>query len=148
MHAANALHPTPTLRDAEHLVGIPYVPGTQDCMHLYIRAAAELFGRQVRMPGRRHPVAGARQAAWMGAVQDGQFEPVAAGDAARSGDLVLWLAQGDRGAHFHVGMLIVDQPTGEAWVLHSEAGIGASVLQRLADTRLAGMRLEGLYRWI
>lgn len=142
MPAASAV----TLRQAEALVGLPYVPRTADCMHLAVRAQRELFGRQVRWHGGLHPARPDHQVALLqGAIAD-VARRLAAGEAPQAGDAVLWLAGGGRGTHYHVGTLLLH--AGEQWVLHTSEELGASVLQRLAECPLAGLRFEGIYRWL
>lgn len=136
----------PTLRDAEALVGLPYLPGVQDCMHLALRAQAHLWGRTIVLPVSRHPVAPRQQARLIEAGIGTLARPLAADEAPEPGDLVLWLAASPLGPHYHVGTLLLQG--GERWVLHTSQELGASVLQRLADTRQWGLHLEGLYRWI
>lgn len=135
-----------TLRQAEALVGLPYVPRVQDCMHLVLRAQQQLWGRNPAMPAGVHPAAPRRQARL---VHDGLATLVrrlADGEAPVCGDLVLWLADGDLGQHYHAGTLLLH--AGEQWVLHTSEELGASVLQRLAECRMWGLRLEGIYRWL
>lgn len=135
-----------TLRQAEALVGLPYVPRTADCMHLAVRAQRELFGRQVRWDAGVHPARPAEQVALLQRAIGGVARPLAEGEAPQAGDAVLWLAGAGRGAHFHIGTLLLH--AGEQWVLHTSEELGASVLQRLAECPLAGLRLEGIYRWL
>lgn len=145
MHTATAL-PATTLRQAEALVGLPYVPRTQDCMHLVLRAQRDLFGRAVGVPAGAHPLHPHRQARLIVAGIGRLVRPLAADEAPADGDLVLWQADGDLGTHWHAGTLLLHG--GEQWVLHTSEELGASVLQRLAECRMWGLRLEGIYRWL
>lgn len=143
-----ATHRTPTLRDAEALVGLPYRAGRFDCMHLAVKAQAELFGHVVRWPaGARHPAGHADQMAVMRQHMGGIARSLDAGDVAISGDAVLWrVAVGTPDEHWHVGTLFVQ--FGERWVLHTTAAKGASVLQRLGECAVEGLQFEGFYRWL
>lgn len=133
-----------TLRDAEALVGLPYVAGEFDCMHLARLAQRTLFCREVPEPVTRHPRTRAAQAQAIEAhrAQVAQPQP-----QPETGDAVLFIDQDDRGRRqMHIGTLIFS-PTGEAWVLHIRAG-DLSLLQRLEDCKRCGLRVEGFYRWI
>jgi hypothetical protein len=136
----------PTLRDAEALVGLPYVPRVQDCMHLVLRAQRELFGRAVAVPAGAHPAHPQRQGRLIVAGIGSLVRPLGNEEAPADGDLVLWLAEGELGTHYHAGTLMLH--AGEQWVLHTSEELGASVLQRLAECRMWGLRLEGIYRWL
>lgn len=138
--------PAVTLRQAEALVGLPYVPRTFDCMHLAVLAQQQLFGRTVRWHAGQHPAGPAHQVALLQGAIAGVARSLQATEAPEPGDAVLWLAGGGRRTHFHIGTLLVH--AGEQWVLHTSEGLGASVLQRLAECPLAGLRLEGIYRWL
>lgn len=138
--------PISMLRQAEALVGLPSVPRVQDCMHLAMRARHQLFGRAVATPAGAHPVRPQRQAELIRAGIGSLARPLTPDEAPADGDLVLWLADGELGEHFHIGTLFVH--AGELWVLHTSEELGASVLQRLAECRMWGLRLEGIYRWL
>lgn len=135
-----------TLRQAEALVGLPYVARTADCWHLALRAQRELFGREVRWPLAQHPARADRQAALLHSVIGGLARPLADGELPQAGDAVLWQAGGGRHTHFHIGTLLLH--ASEQWVLHTSEELGASVLQRLAECPMTGLRLEGIYRWL
>lgn len=135
-----------TLRAAESLVGLPYVARSFDCMHLAVLAQQQLFGRTVRWAGGVHPARPAHQVALLRDAIGDVARPLADGEQPEGGDAVLWLAGGGRGTHFHIGTLLLH--AGEQWVLHTSEELGASVLQRLAECPLAGLRLEGIYRWL
>lgn len=145
MHPATPLPPV-TLRQAEALVNIPYLPRTQDCMHLALHAQQVLWGRTVGQPSGRHPLAPRHQAKAIQAGIGTLARPLADGEAAQPGDVVLWLADGDLGPQYHIGTLL--HHAGEQWVLHTSEELGASVLQRLAECRMWGLRIEGIYRWL
>lgn len=133
---------TVTLRDAEQLVGRPYVDGVADCGHLVIEAQRVLFGREVDLP-LRHPRGRRGQAALIGRLSAVLVQRVA---TPQSGDVALYLEDDDDGGqHYHLGTVILQG--GECWVLHSHATTGASVLQRQADALRLGLRLEGYYRF-
>lgn len=139
--------PAVTLRDAEALVGLPYVEGTADCMHLAVLAQRRLWGRAVGWQQQRHPLGRGLQAAMIRRHIGALAAPLGEHDTPRSGDAVLWRMHADTPAErFHIGTLLVDG--GERWVLHTTAALRASVLQRLADCAAAGLHFEGFYRWL
>ncbi len=148
MHAASLPHAAPAsmLRQAEALVGLPYLPRVQDCMHLVLRAQRQLFGRTVGVPDGAHPVHPHRQQRLIMAGVGTLVRPLELDEAPADGDLVLWLAEGELGTHYHAGTLLLH--AGEQWVLHTSEELGASVLQRLAECGMWGLRLEGIYRWL
>lgn len=136
-----------TLRQAERLAGLPYVDGDFDCMHLAVRAARELFGREVPWPHRRHPTGVKAQRALMSRHADALTVKLAATEPPCEGDVVAWSMEADRPSwprRWHVGTVLLRR--GEVWVLHTSVALGSSVLQRLCDVP-PGMRLEGFYRW-
>ncbi|MGI9218600.1 MAG: hypothetical protein ACR2JA_16570 [Hydrogenophaga sp.] len=135
-----------TLRAAEALVGLPYVARSFDCMHLAVLAQQQLFGRTVRWAGGLHPARPTYQVALVRDAIGDVARPLAAGEQPEAGDAVLWLAGGGRSTHFHIGTLLLH--AGEQWVLHTSEALGTSVLQRLAECPLTGLRLEGIYRWL
>ena len=133
-----------TLRQAQALVGLPYVAGTNDCMHLAVRAQRELFGRTVAWPGdARHPAGRRTMAAAIARQREAMADPVARPAA---GDAVLFLQRAGADLLWHVGTLLTDA-AGSLWVLHASAAAGASLLEPLADCRAAGLAVEGFYRW-
>lgn len=138
-----AFTPAPTLRQAEGLVGLTYVPGRFTCMHLALLAQRELFGRDVapQLAGRL-PVRGEDQGRLLARWREVVASPVV---DARTGDAVLFKDGGGEW-EWHIGTLFVEG--GEHWVLHTHQGIGASVLERLRDTPRRGLRVEGFYRWL
>lgn len=142
-----AAHCTVTLRQAEALVGLPYIDGDADCMHLAVRAQSELFGRTVNWPARRHPRGVRGQVALVERHLDELAVLLVDDDIPASGDAVLWTADDDagKGLRYHIGTLLVQ--ASEMWVLHTNAGLGESVLQRLVECPAQGLRLEGIYRW-
>lgn len=138
-----------TLRQAEALVGVPYVDGEADCMHLALRAARELFGRPVAWPERRHPAGGKGQTALMQRHAAELARRLAEHELPESGDLVLWTRPHEGGSlhrRWHVGTLVVEH--GRRWVLHTSQALGGSVLQPLDGTAAQGLRFEGFYRWL
>lgn len=138
-----------TLRDAEALVGVPYVDGEADCMHLALRAARELFGRDVAWPMRRHPSGGQRQTALMKRHAADLARGLGEHEQPVSGDLVLWTRPHEGGSQhrrWHVGTVILGD--GRRWVLHTSQAMGGSVLQPLEATAAQGLKFEGFYRWL
>lgn len=132
---------TVTLRDAEALVGMPYVEGTFDCAHLAVLAQHTLFGRDVLIPG-RHPAGLRTQAAAIARLRFTVAEQV---DLPATGDVALFIAEAAAGAlQWHIGTVFLHG--GDQWVLHTRAD-DASRLQRVADVLRFGMLLEGFYRW-
>ncbi len=144
--AATAAATAPTLRDAEALVGLAYVPGYQDCMHLAVRAQRMLWGRRVAWQRVRHPVSRRLQLQLVQAGIGTVARPLADDEAPQAGDVVLWLAPVGDAQQYHLGTLFFH--AGESWVLHTSAEIGASVLQRLTECPMWGLHLEGIYRWL
>lgn len=145
---ADATHPN-LLRRAEAMVGLRYVPGRFDCAHLAVAVQQQVFGRDVAAlklaVGRRNPAQRPAQAAKLQAARDALARRVPVNEA-RSGDLVLFVdpaAEGEA-VQWHVGTLI--RELSEQWVLHTHAGLGSSVLERLPDCCRRGLRLEGFYR--
>lgn len=140
-----AAAPAPSRRrQAEALVGLPYVEGEFDCGHLVVRAARELFGREVVLPlNGPHPLQARDQVAAIAACRRDLARRV--WDVA-PGDLALMLERMDDGTQqWHLGTVVDVQP--EVWLLHTRAG-GASGLHRLADVQRWGLRVEGWYRWV
>lgn len=131
-----------TLRDAERLVGMPYVAGRFTCMHLAVWAQEVLWHRKVaRGVPTRLPVHGSQQAAMVQQWRHQLCDPV---DFPQSGDVVLFHDDGSDWP-WHIGTVLVDGF--EVWVLHTHQGIGASVLERLHDAQRRCLRVEGYYRW-
>lgn len=133
----------PTLRDAEALVGLPYVEGQFDCGHLLVRAQRELFGREVELPLRGpRPTTDLGQAAAIVRCREALGRRV---HLPAHGDGVLFTeAAADGTRRWHVGTVLIEH--GQRWVLHTRAG-HASLLQRLDDCVRMGLRLEGFYAW-
>lgn len=145
--AAVGEHTMPLLRRAEALVGLPYVEGEFDCGHLVVRAARELFGREVELPiASPHPVSARGQAAALAVCRRMTARALLPYQAVQPGDLALFTEVDSGGVtrHWHVGLVIETQP--EFWILHTRAG-DASVLARLVDCIRQGLALEGWYRW-
>ena len=132
-----------TLRQAETLVGITYVDGEFDCMHLALLAQRQLFGRDVAWPTRPHPRGRRIQAALIARHCDALAAAIERPD---TGDAVLFTEPDAKGGRrYHIGTLFLDR--GELWVLHTNALVGSSLLQRIGDCLRSGLRLEGYYRW-
>lgn len=127
------------LRRAEQLVGLPFIPGRFDCVHLAVRAQWEVFGRRVGWNARRHPIDAAERAEVLRGHRDTVADPVPA-DQARTGDVLLFLLPGDR---YHVGTYFWHQ---RPWLLHVQTLGTTSRLEPLEQACI-GMRLDGVYRW-
>ena len=135
--------PPVTLRQAEALVGLAYVPGTFDCAHLAVLAQEYLFGRQVRLPNTGlHPQGARGQAAAIRRHCDQLATHV---EEPQTGDVVLFIEEVEGGVRWHIGTVILE--LGQRWVLHTTQAQGASVLQRMDDCLRAGLWVEGFYRW-
>lgn len=131
----------PTLRDAERLVGLPFVDGEFDCGHMVVLAQRELFGREVDLP-LPHPRGRRGQAALIGRLSATLVDLV---DVPEAGDVALYSqADADGGVHWHLGTVFV--LCGERWLLHVQVGC-TSVLQPEADAMRLGLHLQGYYRW-
>lgn len=131
-----------TLRQAETLVGIPYVEGSFDCVHLVALTHQQLFGRTVPIP-QLHPRGRRGQAAVIARLTSAVVERVA---EPATGDVGLYIeTEDDGGERFHVGTVFLQ--AGERWLLHAHATSGFSVLQREGDALRMGLRLDGYYRW-
>jgi hypothetical protein len=131
-----------TLRQAEALVGIEYVAGQFDCMHLAVLAQRMLFNRQIAWPERTHPRGKLGQAVAVQRHCDELAQRLDDGTPPETGDAVLW-RRPDGG--YHIGTVF--EQCGQRWVLHADQSLGSSVLQRMADTAAQGLQVEGFYRW-
>lgn len=132
------------LKQAEQLVGLPYVERTFDCAHLAVLAQERLFGRCVaqQLPA-VHPAGIRGASSWMRRYCLQMAEPVA---EPVDGDAVLFTEDDGRGGRrWHIGTVLLRHS--ERWVLHTSANLGASLLQTLADCALSGLAVEGFYRW-
>ena len=135
-----------TLRDAEALVGLRYVPGRFDCMHLAVLAQHQLFGHTVRWADQRHPVRDSDQVLLLDMSRAEVCRRLAVDEALASGHAVLFTVADGAAPRYHIGTLILG--LGERWVLHTSQALGSSVLQRLSDCAAAGLRVEGFYAWL
>lgn len=133
-----------TLRDAEPFVGLPYVPGSFDCMHLALEVQAKLFGRYIRDPlGAHHPCGTRAQERALHLHRETLAELVA---QPQTGDAVLFVepqAGGQLG--YHIGTVFMDH-TQRCWVLHTRFP-HSSLLQPLSVCQNLGLQVEGFYRW-
>jgi hypothetical protein len=127
------------LGDIERFVAIPYDERVCDCADLVVLVQAEMFGRQVRMPGRR-PRGMEGQAA-LGELSESYARKT---DTPGDGDLVLMIEHGQkRPGHAGVFFFLAH----EGWVLHSNERNGCSVLHRVRELPDYGLRIEGYYAW-
>ncbi len=132
------------LRQAQKYVGLDYVAGEFDCADLAVLVQRELFGREVPLPATRRRPGGARgQAREINLWRDALAVPI---DAPVTGCAVLLSEPDGGGRTWHVGTVFMDAH--QAWVLHNNFAQGSAALQRLADLRRWGMRLEGFYQWM
>ncbi|HDR9585264.1 TPA: hypothetical protein QDC22_007502 [Burkholderia stabilis] len=120
---------------SEHFIGIPHAQ--LDCGQFVERVLREQFGRNVRFPRRERDDLVHRSALIVEHVPEFAVpidEPV-------DGCGVLMWARGRRA---HIGLYVVID--GQAYVLHSDQAMGASILSPL--NRLpAWYRIEGFYAW-
>lgn len=135
---------SPTLRDAEALVGMPHVDGEFDCAHLAKLAQQRLWGRQLAWPlPQKHPSGVRSRAAAVLRWREQLTDPVARPAA---GDVVLFLRVLESGQRdWHIGTVLMAH--GQPWVLHTHGGLAASVLEPLSACRMRGLHVEGFYRW-
>jgi hypothetical protein len=136
----------PTLRDAEALVGLAYVPGHFDCGHLAVLVQERLFTRAVALPlpGQR-PSSPLGQARALARCREALCNPLAGAQRAQTGDVVLFIEEAPGGGvQWHIGTVF--KAPAELWVLHIREG-ASSLLQRLDCCLRSGLMLEGFYRW-
>lgn len=133
---------------AQAYVGTPYIAGQFDCTDLAVQVQRELFNLAVPMPShsaRPGSVARAGGAA-IHRLREALADPV---ETPHAGDFcLLWAPEGDeaRGVQrWHVGTVFMHG--GEIWVLHNSGSTTGAALQRLADIKRLGLRLDGFYRW-
>lgn len=128
---------------AERLVGLPYVPGECDCGTLAVRAAREVFGREVTLP---QAALAARTAREQGlAIAAGRREMATPVAQPQPGDVALfWEVIGPQARQWHLATVVTVHPF--MWLLHTREHWG-SQLHRLGDMRRWGLHLDGWYRW-
>lgn len=163
----------PLIIQASRYVGRPYAAGEFDCADLAVLVQRELFGRPVALPA-HHPGGARTQGALILRLRDALAVEVA--EPVDGCAVLLWEPDGDvaptlptacgslppegadspwggpaanrRGEdlrRWHIGTVFLH--AGEVWVLHASAKMGSVALQRLADLRRWGLRLEGFYAW-
>lgn len=123
--------------DVDRYIGRTYDPNGFDCADLAALVQAELFGREILLPGRRQR----RQApqAVIARYCAELAQPIVR-DELMDGDAVLF-----RGDVFHIGTVF---HLGGCWrVLHNSRTLGCSWLHRLSDLPAMGLLIEGFYRW-
>jgi hypothetical protein len=131
------------LQRIEALVGIPYNARHMDCADLAMLAQWEVFGRQVRLAGRRpRPLQSDTQAAAVHTYAQQLADPVL---QPQDGDAVLMHEVGaERAGHIGTYFFINHTP----YVLHVAAWMqGGSTLHRLQELSGLGLTVEGYYRW-
>jgi hypothetical protein len=122
-------------------VGREYHAGTYDCAHLVADVQADLFGRQVAMPG-NHPMGTAGQRRLIKAMRDELAMQI---EVPYPGCAALLTEQTEAGELLHIGTVALRD--GEPWVLHNSAKLGSAHLHRLSDLNRWGMSLSGYFAW-
>ncbi|WP_175841626.1 hypothetical protein [Burkholderia arboris] len=121
---------------SDRYIGVPHAQ--LDCGQFVERVLREQFGRDVRFPQREHDDLAHRSALIVEHVP----EFAAPIDEPADGCGVLMWARGRRA---HIGLYVVID--NQAYVLHSDEAMGASILSPLA--RLPKWyRIEGFYAWL
>lgn len=121
-------------------IGIPYEPGTFDCVTLVERVANDVFGRHLDLPKDR---AGERAVEVSAQLHANVQTYATRAEAPAEGEPVLMVG---RGHLDHVG--VATEIAGEWWVLHAFIRTRHVVLHRLRDLPQWGLTVEGYYRWI
>lgn len=135
----------PLIIQASRYVGRPYAAGEFDCADLAVLVQRELFGRPVALPA-HHPGGARTQGALILRLRDALADRI--DEPADGAGVLLWEPDGAVGEdlrRWHIGTVFLH--AGEVWVLHASAKMGSVALQRLADLRRWGLRLEGFYAW-
>ena len=133
---------TDLFKKAQSYVGTPYLVGEFDCADLAVKVQLELWGRAIALPLRRKRPGGVLgQAREIHRLQDDLATLVEEPD---NGDGVL-MHDGGAPPTWHIGTVFLHE--GEAWVLHNSFTLGSAALQRLADLRRFGLKVEGFYAW-
>lgn len=129
--------------DLDRFVGLPYCPRRMDCADLVLLVQRELFGRAVKLPGKRaRPLHSDAQAQALASYVAELGRPVT---EPRDGDAVLMRDAGAAVAG-HIGTFF--SVNFAPHVLHTSHALGASVLHRVRDLPGLGLRIEGYYTWI
>lgn len=132
------------LAKAETYVGMAYVEGVFDCADLAAKVQWEVFGKLIALPTHRKRPAGAMgQAREIRALQAALASPI---ELPVTGCGVLMYAPVDNHQAWHIGTAFVVGC--DVWVLHNSNEAHGACLQRLADLRRQGTRLEGYYAWL
>lgn len=125
------------MHPAERYLGVAYDADTCDCADFVSLVRLELHGHEVAMPNGR-PRGRDGQAA-LGDLSRPYGDPT---DNPQDGDLVL-MKRG-RGL-WHVGLFY--RIAGEDYVLHSMDTETCSVLHKVRELPLWGLKVEGVYSW-
>lgn len=131
-----------TFRELQRYVGRPY-SDAYNCAHLARDVQAEVFGRQVHLPGVM-PTGVAGQRAKINAMRDELAqsipEPV-------DGCAVLMSGKDAQGREvLHIGTVALRAP-GDPYVLHNSAHFRSARYDRVSDLQRWGLRILGWYAW-
>lgn len=121
----------------QEYVGREYRVGTYDCAHLAADVQAELFGRDVALPG-VHPGGVAGQRAAINAMRDELAVQI---QVPIPGCAVLL----SEGSVLHIGTVALRHD--QVLVLHNSAKMGSAQFDPLEDLLRFGMKFEGYYAW-
>lgn len=127
----------------QEYVGREYHAGAYDCAHLAADVQADLFGRQVALPG-VHPGGVAGQRRVINAMRDELAMEIA---VPFPGCAVMLSSAADDGQELlHIGSVAL-RDGDEVWVLHNSEKLGGAVFQRLTDMQRYGMQFRGWFAW-
>lgn len=134
------------LERAQRYVGMPYLVGQFDCADLAQMVQWEVFGRVIALPANRHRPGGVRgQGREIQRLQGTVADPIA--EPVTGCGVLMFEPDGSATSApmWHIGTAFVQG--GEVWVLHNSEGMQGAALQRLADLKRFGLRVEGFYAW-
>ena len=123
---------------SEPYIGMPYVPGDNDCASFAARVVREVFAREIGLPHERSDgVSG-----WSRQIECAKNDYGIRVNKPEEGDAVLMIG---RGRLNHIGVYCVIGGVG--YVLHAMLKHGAVALHRIRDLDNVGLAVEGYYRW-